>query len=195
MLFKISELVSLSPFLQYWDGKKNFNIKMQDSKLAFYRKTGKDFEINITTIKILQKYDIKTFNRILNIGFCIKFQTINIIVYRKNELINCFCKSDSGNDWGSLTINKKGHFNVLSNYYNSDIEYLILYLFLDVNFNKLDSENGNSSEECCINEFNYESTIFKPKYQLTNIRKSKSTKFSNIDLENYEELINSLEVI
>jgi len=194
MLFKISEIVLISPFLKNWKGTLKSNFKNQHSKLALYFSTGKDFEINITFIKFIQKYDLSTFNKMINIGFCMKFQSFNIIVFNKYGRFNCICISDEGIDCGSVIIDKNGQTTKLSKYANSDIEYLIIYLCLDVNFKYLDLNQNCESD---IKVF-FDKDLIKlsnhSNIKQTKLNKVKSSMTKNEEFQSYEDLLNSLEV-
>jgi len=107
MITKLSEVVQISSLLKYWDGKQNKQFPTSNTKLQKFQSTGEDSPMNVVLFKFIALNDLDAYEKLLQSGVSVFYQTVRIDVIKKNHLIICQVYNKLNQESGLIHVDDK----------------------------------------------------------------------------------------
>ncbi len=111
MITKLSEVVQISSLLKYWDGKQNKQFPTSNAKLQKYKSTGEDSPMNVVLFKFIALNDLDAYEKLLQSGVSVFYQTVRIDVIKKSNLITCQVYNKLNQESGLIHVDDNAIFH------------------------------------------------------------------------------------
>ena len=107
MITKLSKVVQISSLLKNWNGKQSSQIPTSNSKIQKYHSTSEDSLMNVVLFKFLAQNDFDAYEKMLEIGVSIFYQTARFDVTKKNNLTICQVYNKLNQESGLVHVDDK----------------------------------------------------------------------------------------